>query len=220
MLVAWVVGWTLQGAWAAPPAPATLEAAPCSPAPPDGWVRLATLHPAVRVEARYAGSDNFTGAPLPGYHSPDLWLRADAADALRAAARGLAAEGLGLRVYDAYRPVRATQAMVAWTQRTGQPELVADGYIAARSGHNHGHTVDLTLTDATGAPLDMGGAFDHFGAVSHHDAPVAPAAARHRATLKAAMEAAGFRAYRKEWWHYRFPVDGTVPLDVPIGCPG
>jgi len=196
--------------WAAEPG--------CADTPPAGWVSLLHLHEGIRVEAKYATADNFTGAPLPGYARADAWLRTEAADALVKVAEGLADQGYGLVVYDAYRPIRATEAMVDWTHRTKQPHLVTDGYIAARSGHNHGHTVDLTLVKRDGTAVDMGSTFDHFGKESHHSAPVGEAAAHHRSVLKAAMQAAGFRAYSKEWWHYRFPLAGTTPMDVALGC--
>lgn len=207
----WVV-WAMAG-WAGAAAPAA-----CVSEPPEGWVSLSAADSGVRVDARYATSDNFTGAPLPGYYLSDAWLRADAAAALKSAATALEPHGLTLLVYDAYRPVRATEAMVAWTRRTDQEHLVSGGYIAARSGHNHGHTVDLTLVRLDGTPVDMGGPFDHFGPLSHHDATVSEPARVHRTHLRQAMEAAGFRAYSKEWWHYRFPVTETRARDVPIGC--
>ena len=79
----------------------------------------------IQVDARYAGPNNFTGAPLPGYEAPRALLRREAAAALARVQRRLRSGGLGLRVFDGYRPVRATQAMVAWTERVGRPDEIA-----------------------------------------------------------------------------------------------
>lgn len=205
------VGWTLAAALAADPSA-------CRDAPPAGWVRLTEATHGVRVDARYATDRNFTGAVLPGYHQPQAWLRVGAAEPLADAAKRAREKGFLLVVYDAYRPIRATEAMVEWANRTGQAHLVSDGYIASRSGHNHGHTLDLSLLTLAGAPVDMGSPYDHFGEESHHGAAVSEDAQAHRAVLKNAMESAGFRAYSKEWWHYRYPLSGTQPTDIPIDC--
>src|SRR6185436_10974324 len=95
-----------------------------------------TLEPAIVVEMRYATANNFTGAPLPGYLANRAFLRREAATALARVERDLRPHGLGLKVFDAYRPVRATLAMVDWTQRVNRPDLLKDGYIASRSRHN------------------------------------------------------------------------------------
>jgi len=195
------------------------EPSACSDTPPADWVSLQEAGEGVTVDARYATADNFTGAPLPGYVRAEAWMRRDASVALVAAAASLKEHGYGLVVFDAYRPIRATEEMVAWAKRTGQPHLVSDGYIASRSGHNHGHTVDLSLIGLDGAPVEMGSSFDHFGVESHHGASVGEAAMARRVLLRTAMEKAGFVAYSKEWWHYRFPVKGTSARDVAIGCP-
>ena len=105
--------------------------------------------------------------------------------------------------------------MVAWARRTGQARLVADGYIARRSGHNHGHTVDLGLARRGSCePLDMGSAWDTLDATSHTAHAAGPARV-HRRRLRQAMRAAGFRDYPREWWHFSFPLAGTRPLDIP-----
>lgn len=197
----------------APAPPAPVPPAPSVGPPPDGLVDLRD-DPDLRFAIRYATDDNFTGAPLPGYEAPGAWMTPAAAEALGAVADDLAPAGLQLLVYDAYRPVRATEAMVAWTERVGRQDLVRDGYIAARSGHNRGHTVDLTLVDPDGTPLDMGTPWDTFSAASHTENATGPALAnRHR--LRDAMVARGFRPYSKEWWHFGFRDPTAVPRDVP-----
>ena len=187
-------------------------------APPAGFVALREAVPGVRLAIGYHGADNFTGAPLPGYGSPEAWLRAEAAASLARVAAALAPEGLGLLILDAYRPARASAAMVAWAARTGKGWVLEQGYVAARSGHNHGHTVDLTLFSLeTGAPLDMGGAWDTFSSISHTRS-ASGAALEHRLRLQAAMVAEGWQPYSKEWWHFRYPLAGTRARDVPYGC--
>jgi D-alanyl-D-alanine dipeptidase len=172
----------------------------------------------VQVEPRYAAAQNVTGAPLPGYGAPEAWCRPELARALQAAAVDLADEGLGLRVYDAYRPARASLALVAWARAAGREDLLRDGYIASRSGHAHGHTVDLTLIDlASGAALDLGTPWDDFTPASHRGGVGGEAGAR-RERLRAAMVAQGLVPYDKEWWHFRLPLAGTAPLDLPYGA--
>jgi D-alanyl-D-alanine dipeptidase len=143
-------------------------------------------------------------------------LRREAAAALARVERRLAAEGLTLLVWDAYRPVRATLAMVEWTRRAGREDLLRDGYIASRSRHNLGVAIDLTLADrATGRPLEMGTAFDTFAPTAHTANATGPVAAN-RARLVAAMAAEGFANYDQEWWHYIYTVERPMRFDVPI----
>jgi D-alanyl-D-alanine dipeptidase len=117
----------------------------------------------IRIDARYATANNFTGAPLPGYAAPRVLLRREVAEALARVQRRMRSGELGLLVFDGYRPVRATIAMVEWAERTGRGDLVKNGYIALRSRHNSGVAIDLTLLNlVTGKPLDMGTAYDSF----------------------------------------------------------
>jgi D-alanyl-D-alanine dipeptidase len=179
-------------------------------------VDVSDVDSTVRVELRYATPDNFTGAPLPGYEANRAFLRREAAYALARVQRHLLADGLTLEVWDAYRPVRATLAMVEWTKRTGREDLLRDGYIASRSRHNLGLAVDLTLAHAaTGAELDMGTPFDTF-AESAHTANATGEAARNRQRLKAAMEAEGFVNYDREWWHFSYSLPDSVRFDRVI----
>jgi D-alanyl-D-alanine dipeptidase len=168
------------------------------------------------VDLRYATPDNFTGAPLPGYLANRAYLRREAAAALARVQRDLHTQALGIKVFDAYRPVRATLAMVDWTARVNRPDLLKDGYIASRSRHNLGLAIDLTLIDlATGRELEMGTPFDTFSAAAHTaNALGEPAANRQK--LKAAMEREGFVNYDQEWWHFSFNVPNPVRFDRPI----
>ncbi|MFL5552216.1 MAG: M15 family metallopeptidase, partial [Gemmatimonadaceae bacterium] len=140
----------------------------------------------------------------------------EAGAALASVQRDLTREGLGLKVFDAYRPVRATLAMVDWTARVHRPDLLSDGYIASRSRHNLGVAVDLTLIErATGRELEMGTPFDTFSPAAH-TANASGVAAIDRQKLKAAMEARGFVNYEKEWWHYTISVPNPLRFDRPV----
>lgn len=180
--------------------------------PPAGWSDLATL--GLRLDIRYATAANFTGAPLPGYERAGAWLRTPVAEHLLAVDTALATKGLAVLVYDAYRPERASKAMVAWAERTKNQWVIDQGYVAPRSQHNKGTTVDLTLVDrASGAPVDMGGAWDEFSSVSHTESATGAALAN-RHTLRDAMRAEGFAPYSKEWWHFSWPLADATALDL------
>jgi D-alanyl-D-alanine dipeptidase len=199
------------GAAAAP----TAHAGPLTQA---GFVDVSTYAPGIRTDLRYATDDNFTGKRLPGYCKPIAVLRRPAAQALGRAARTLERQNLGLLVYDAYRPARATRAMVRWAERTGNEWVLTQGYVARRSNHNQGAAVDLTLVRASdGRPLTMGTDYDAFTTRSH-TANATGRARTNRLTLKRAMEGAGFRNYRREWWHYDFPRAAGPARDIPLGC--
>ena len=194
---------------------------------PDGaaesvLVDVQSVDSTIRVDARYAGANNFTGARLPGYEAPRALLRQEAAAALGRVQVRLRTGGLGLLVFDGYRPVRATLAMVDWANRTGRSDLLSDGYIARRSRHNQGVAVDLTLVDpASGTQLDMGTPFDTFSEAAH-TANAAGRVLHYRQLLVRVMQSEGFTNYEKEWWHFSYPVPGAVPFDRVIqrrSCP-
>lgn len=179
-------------------------------------VDVRSVDSTIRVEARYAGPDNFTGAPLPGYQANRALLRREAAAALARVQQHLAAEGLGLKVWDGYRPVRATQAMVAWTERTNQTWLLDSGYIARRSRHNQGVAVDLTLVDLhSGVEVPMGTPYDTFGDAAH-TANATGAVKQSRDRFVEVMALEGFTNYPMEWWHFSYVVEDPVPFDLVI----
>jgi zinc D-Ala-D-Ala dipeptidase len=175
-----------------------------------------SFDPTITVDLRYATSNNFTGAPLPGYETNRAFLRREAASAIARVQKDLKPRGLGLKIFDGYRPVRATLAMVDWTARVHRPDLLTDGYIASRSRHNLGLAVDLTLIELpSGRELEMGTPFDTFSAAAH-TANASGLAATNRQKLKSAMEAEGFVNYDQEWWHYTFNVPNPLRFDRPI----
>lgn len=194
---------------------------PWADAPPLGFVDLRTQLPDACFDIRYATANNFTGAALPGYETPGAWLRTDAAVALGRAHRQLADHGWGLLVYDAYRPARASTAMATWARANGRGDLLRDGYVAARSKHATGTTIDVGLCElSTRVPVDMGSDFDEFSEAAHHADGRGPRAAARR-QLRAAMRRVGFSPYAKEWWHYRYEAAAdATPRDVPYTAHG
>ncbi len=185
------------------------------PPPPPGLVDVQELEPSIVVALNKLTSDNFTGQPLPGYEANRAFLTPQGAEALAAVQRRLAPSGLGLKVYDAYRPAGATRAMVAWARAQGRGDLVGP-YIASVSYHNSGQAVDLTLVElATGRERDMGAPYETFTPAAH-TANATGAAAANRAVLVDAMHAEGFANYEGEWWHFNYLVPGATILDVPV----
>ena len=173
--------------------------------------------PDIRWDAKYATWDNFTGKPVDGYFANRIvGTRALCAAVDRA--RGKAASvGFGLLLWDGYRPQRAVDCFLRWSQQPedgrtkprhypniDRPEIFEQGYVAAKSGHSRGATVDLTFYDlATGELARMGGDHDLMDPVSHHGATgLTHLEATNRQRLCSIMEACGFTAYEYEWWHY------------------
>lgn len=187
----------------------------------------------VRWDAKYATWDNFTGRPVDGY----LVNRVVGSRALcagLATARDRAGEqGLGLLLWDGYRPQRAVDDFVRWSRQPedgsrkerhhpnlDRPQIVAQGYVATRSGHCRGSAVDLTLFDLASQQLvPMAGDHDLMDTSSHHDAAgIGSVEARNRRLLRSIMEASGFAAFEREWWHYSL-VDEPHPdtsFDFPV----
>jgi D-alanyl-D-alanine dipeptidase len=195
----------------APPLPTASDAAAESL-----LVEVRSVDSTIQLDVRYATRNNFTGEPLPGYEAPRVLLRHEVSAALARVQARLRSGGLGLRVFDGYRPVRATLAMVDWAERTGRRELVDSGYIARRSRHNLGVAVDLTMVDlVSGSEVPMGTPFDTF-APEAHTANAEGRVRRYRQILVRAMESEGFQNYEKEWWHFSYPVDGAVAFDRVI----
>ena len=175
------------------------------------------LDSTIVVEARYATTRNFTGAVLPGYFANRVYLRREAAEALVRVQRRLKTGGMGLKVFDGYRPVRATLGMMEWARRTGQMQLIQDGYIASRSRHNLGLAVDLTLVDWSmgGREVDMGTPYDTFSDAARYNSATGRTL-RYRQLLRRVMEEEGFRQYEQEWWHYSFDVKEPLRFDVVV----
>ena len=208
---------------------------------PPGFVELSSVAPSIVQEMRYFGDHNFVGQKVDGYQACKCVLTQEAGQALARVQQDLRALGLSLKVYDCYRPQRAVNHFVRWARDQGDTaakqefypgidkgRLFASGYIASRSGHSRGSTVDLTIIPYPPPPqeeyiagqelkdcalpagrrfgdnsLDMGTGFDCFAEASHTASPlIGPQARANRLLLKTLMEKHGFVNYSKEWWHY------------------
>jgi D-alanyl-D-alanine dipeptidase len=182
---------------------------------PVDLVELTRLDPTIRLDIRYATSNNFLGVPL--YSEPRAFLQRPAAEALVRAHAWLRERGYGLLIHDAYRPWYVTRMF--WDATPDDKKIfVADPSQGSR--HNRGCAVDLTLYDlATGQPVEMVGGYDEMTGRSYPDYPGGTSLQRwHRALLRSAMEAQGFTVYEAEWWHFdyndwrQYPI-GTVAFD-------
>jgi D-alanyl-D-alanine dipeptidase len=199
----------------------------------DDFVFVDEFVSGIRWDAKYATWDNFTGKPVDGY----LANRIVGTRALCAALEKVQGEaeplGFGLLLWDGYRPQRAVDCFVRWSQQPedgrtklrhypniDRSEMFEKGYVAAKSGHSRGSTVDLTLYHlATGELAPMGGDHDLMDPVSHHGAQgITPDETRNREHLCSVMVACGFSSYECEWWHYTLkdePYPDTY-FDFPI----
>jgi D-alanyl-D-alanine dipeptidase len=224
---------------------------------PPGFVALRDVDPTIRYDIRYFGRHNFVGDRIDGYRQPQCILTRHAATALRTAQRRLLRQGYTLKVYDCYRPQRAVDHFVRWASdlddermkaefypNVDKTRLFADGYIAAKSGHSRGSTLDVTLVKLPvgpqrpyhpGEPLvacfapveerfpdngvDMGTGYDCFDPLSHTDNPAITGSARvHRDLLRSTLADVGFRNLPEEWWHFTLnnePFPDTY-FDFPV----
>ena len=201
----------------------------------DNFVFVDEFVSGIRWDAKYTTWDNFTGKPVDGYLANRIVGTRALCAALQAAREKAASLGFGLLLWDGYRPQRAVDCFLRWARQPEdgrtklrhypnieKGEMVDRGYVAVKSGHSRGSTVDLTLYHlATGELARMGGEYDLMDAVSHHGARgLADVEARNRQSLCALMEASGFRSYDCEWWHYTLedePFPDTY-FDFPITC--
>lgn len=181
------------------------------------FVVLCEYVPEILQEIRYFTTYNFVGCRVDGYLEPYALGTRKMADSLRAVSKDMMAKGYRLKVFDAYRPDIAVKHFVRWAKNLGDtltkesfyPELdksvlFKSDYISSRSGHSRGSTIDLTLLDIrTGKELDMGGAFDYFGELSHPAyEQITPEQKANRMILREAMLRHGFRPLYSEWWHF------------------
>ena len=202
---------------------------------PSGFVVLADHIPGILQEIRYHSTYNFIGERIDGYEEPCALLTVEAARALKAVAGEMAVRGFRLKVFDAYRPVRAVKHFVLWGiedqdirmkpyfyPTLEKQALFAEGYIAKRSSHSRGSAVDLTLLDMdTGKELDMGSPFDLFSPLSHPDCrDVTEEQFENRMLLQQVMVRSGFRPIDCEWWHFSLqdePYPDTY-FDFPVSA--
>src|SRR5580704_3381540 len=208
---------------------------------PKGFVYLRDIDPTIVQDIRYAGSHNFVGRPIRGYLAAECILSVSAANALGIVQRMLTEKKLSLIVWDCYRPKRAVEDFLQWSRdpthsemkaefypRTDKKMLFALGYLATRSAHSRGSTVDLGIVPSDfsmAAPskppqplkactspkgerfedgtIDFGTGYDCMDVLANTSNPLAGRIALHnRQTLRTSMKAAGFRSYAREWWHF------------------
>ncbi len=183
----------------------------------DGFVYLDEVLQDAQYDARYADSNNFTGRPVEGYLTQRLVMTKEAANALKNIESHFNELGYGIKIFDTYRHQIAVDNFKKWaldpsdtlTKSIFYPSLDKQhlfqlGYISSKSGHTRGSTIDMTLYHLdTGEEVDMGGPYDFFGDLSHHNYKhISLTQKRNRALLKTIMSQYGFRSYAKEWWHY------------------
>ncbi|MFI0242814.1 M15 family metallopeptidase [Streptomyces sp. NPDC016845] len=237
-------------------APATAHATP-EPKAPKEFVALSDVDPTIIQEMRYFTEHDFVGEPIDGYRKPMCVLTRPAAKALHKAQLELRKQGYSLKVYDCYRPQRAVDHFVRWAKdlddqrmkaefypRVDKTRLFADGYIAEKSGHSRGSTVDLTVVKLPAGPtrayvpgepltacygpeterfpdnsVDMGTGFDCFDTLAHTDDPRIKGVQRaNRDLLRNALSGQGFVNLPEEWWHYTYkpePFPDTY-FDFPV----
>ncbi len=184
---------------------------------PKGFVYIKEKIPSIELDCRYYGSNNFVGERIDGYLSPRAILSREAVEALVQVQEELKDFGLGLKIFDAYRPQKAVDHFVRWGRDLSDVKmkseyyptvqkrnLFKEGYIAKHSGHSRGSTVDLTIIDLQSrVELDMGSTFDFFGKPSW--VMYSDILATHRANrmlLHDIMLKYGFKSYKQEWWHF------------------
>lgn len=184
---------------------------------PSGFVLISDYVPGVIQEIRYHSTYNFVGERIDGYEEPVALITIEAARALKSVANEMNVQGYRLKIFDAYRPLCAVKHFVLWGIEDQdirmkpyfypdlqKQELFSGGYIASRSSHTRGSTVDLTLLDmTTGKELDMGSPFDLFSGISHPDSrQVTDEQYANRMTLQSVMVRNGFEPIDCEWWHF------------------
>ena len=184
---------------------------------PSGFVLLSDFVPDIVQEIRYYSTYNFIGDRIDGYEEPCAMLTTEAARALRSVSHEMIVQGYRLKVFDAYRPACAVRHFVLWGIEDldlrmkpffypdlEKQELFQKGYVASKSSHSRGSTIDLTLLDmATGKELDMGSPFDLFSEISHPDSrDVTEEQYENRMLLRNVMIRNGFAPIDCEWWHF------------------
>lgn len=184
---------------------------------PEGFVYVKVEIPSIHVDLKYCNHNNFVGENIEGYHADVAILTKEAAAALKKVQNQLLKDSLSVKIFDSYRPQRAVNHFVRWAKvindtlmkgqyypRVKKKNLFKSGYIASKSRHSSGSTIDLTIINLkTGKDLDMGSPFDFFGSESWvENNNLTQDQQNNRALLQNVMLSNGFRNYPKEWWHF------------------
>lgn len=179
--------------------------------------RISDVIDDVILDICYYSSNNFTGKKIKGYNAPVAYLTKKALNALVIAAADLRKQGYRLLIWDAYRPQKAVDHFIEWINdpndlgdksfypKFRKSDLISHDYIALKSGHSRGSTIDLTMVKKDGSPVDMGGSFDLFDARSNRNYKgLTENQENNRKILENAMIKAGFVGINSEWWHYTY----------------
>ena len=186
---------------------------------PDVFIDIKDIIPNIELEMRYYSDNNFVGQRIDGYQSPKCLLTKEAATALKKVQEELQSFGLGLKIYDGYRPQQAVDHFVRWAKNLNDTKMKAkyypnvdkknlftEGYIAEKSGHSRGSTVDLTIVSFNSnkpQELDMGTRWDFFGSQSWpSNTSISQTQRAHRMLLQILMKKHGFKPLKEEWWHF------------------
>lgn len=184
---------------------------------PKGFVYLSNIDASIQKELRYFTNNNFIGQPIDGYYKDVVIVSEETARALQKAQQHFLKDSLSLKIFDAYRPQQAVDHFVKWAKdlkdtlrkqdyypSVPKSELFAQGYIASKSGHTRGSTVDLTLVNLkTNQEVDMGSTYDFFGKVSRpYNKVITEIQQKNRMLLRTVMLKNGFQPYENEWWHF------------------
>ena len=212
-------------------APLTLE--PRQSLMPENFIDIGSYLPNAVIDVRYASSNNFTGKPVDGYLANKCLLTRDTAIALRKVQKILLKSKMTLKIYDCYRPQRAVDEFIAWTEDLSDQNTKAEyypriskdtllgPYIASQSGHSRGNTIDLSimsLDQGNSNDIDMGSNYDLFDSISHTKTDlISSQQQKNRLLLKDAMEKFNFLNYELEWWHFSFQSSDTaIYFNFPI----
>lgn len=184
---------------------------------PENFVYLTDVDSSIQSELRYLSNNNFIGKPIQGYINNCIILTKETALALKKVQQDLLNKGLSLKIFDTYRPQKAVDHFVKWAKVMNdtlmkkeyypdvpKSELFKRGYIASKSGHTRGSTVDLTIIDVkTNKELDMGSPYDFFGVASHpFHKSITKTQIKNRMLLREVMLKHQFKPYENEWWHF------------------
>ena len=193
------------------------EAKAADPMDSSDFVVVSDEIPDVLQEIRYFSAYNFVGSHIDGYEEPVALMTREAAAALKEAASEFRADGYVIKIYDTYRPQQAVDHFIRWGAdvqdvrmkpyfypTTDKSRVFELGYVAKRSGHSRGSTIDMTLVDmTTGQELDVGEHFDYFGERSHYEySGISQVQQKNRRFLREVMERHGFQGLAEEWWHF------------------
>ncbi len=188
----------------------------------NSLIDVKEIIPDIHLNIRYATINNFVGTVLDGYEAPVALLLPDTVEALGRAQSKLNEIGLNLKVFDAYRPLRAEAHMIRWAIDNGKEQLLTEGYLPDNIYsmnrtvcHPSGNTVDITIVDRNGTELDMGTDFDAFTEASW-TMNAEDAVLENRLLLKRIMEEEGFKNLYAEWWHYSYPPEPAETKDIVI----